>query len=304
MAAAAEAGAQPFTKGIVLTVDFKGLHEPQCKGVERPGDEASDYELWTPYDGRHGDTKCFMGQQVSYIRRKQDSECFNGEELERKILRSYCQCTEMDYECDMGYLRIDGRCQRIEDYDSKFSALVKEEQAAQCDAYGFYTQTQGYRKVPGNRCFGGLDYNPVSYSCSGVPGLSLKNLLILCVAGLALYFGWPVIEAVVIFLPLPDPKDLLERARGYLRPSQSSNAKSKKGGQYTGNFGEAPETLGDSDDEGQPKLRKKKAKGLSYGDSDEEDEGSAELINLDSSTVQRDRTHSAAEHVPKLAKPE
>ena len=55
-------------------------------------------------------------------------------------------------------------------------------------------------------------------------------------------------------------------------------------------------------------LRKKQQKqGLSYGDSDDEDEGSAELINLDTSTasgVQRDRTHSAAEHVPKLAKPE
>ena len=68
---------------------------------------------------------------MSYIRRKQDSECFNGEELERKILRSYCQCTEMDYECDVGYTRADsGKCTQVEDYAGKFGAMVKEEQAA------------------------------------------------------------------------------------------------------------------------------------------------------------------------------
>lgn len=51
----------PGEKGIVVTIDFTNLHEPQCKGADRPGDESSDYELWTPYDGRHGDNKCFMG---------------------------------------------------------------------------------------------------------------------------------------------------------------------------------------------------------------------------------------------------
>jgi len=45
----------PDPRGIVITLDFKGLHEPQCKGADRPGDADSDYELWTPFDGRHGD---------------------------------------------------------------------------------------------------------------------------------------------------------------------------------------------------------------------------------------------------------
>ncbi len=52
--------AQP--KGIVITLDFKPLHEPMCKGADRPGDADSDYELWTPFDGRHGDQKCVLGQ--------------------------------------------------------------------------------------------------------------------------------------------------------------------------------------------------------------------------------------------------
>lgn len=92
-------------KGMVFTLDFKPLHEPQCKGADRPGEPDSDYELWTPFDGRHGDQKCFMGQQITYVRRKRDAECYNGEEMERKILRSYCQCSEMDYECDFGYAK-------------------------------------------------------------------------------------------------------------------------------------------------------------------------------------------------------
>lgn len=102
---------QTEPKGIVITLDFKELHEPQCKGVDNPDTPESDYELWTPYDGRHGENKCFMGQQISYIRRKQDSECFNGEEHETKILRQFCPCTEIDYECDVGYYRSEtGQC--------------------------------------------------------------------------------------------------------------------------------------------------------------------------------------------------
>jgi len=69
----------------MITLDFTGLHEPKCKGVDKPGADESDFELWSPHDdGRHGSSdKCFLGQQVTYIRRKQESECFNGEDFER-----------------------------------------------------------------------------------------------------------------------------------------------------------------------------------------------------------------------------
>jgi len=91
----------------MITLDFAGLHEPQCKGVEDPGTESSDFELWSPHDdGRHGSNdKCFLGQQVTYVRRKMDRECFNGEELERQTIRVPCLCTEADYECDINYIR-------------------------------------------------------------------------------------------------------------------------------------------------------------------------------------------------------
>jgi hypothetical protein len=45
----------------VVYVDFTKLHEPQCKGADTAGTETSDYEKWSPYDGRHGNNKCWLG---------------------------------------------------------------------------------------------------------------------------------------------------------------------------------------------------------------------------------------------------
>lgn len=66
----ADSEASHDSKGVLVYMDFEGLHEPQCQGVDYAGTEGSDFELWTPYDGRHGDNKCYLGQQVTYIRRK------------------------------------------------------------------------------------------------------------------------------------------------------------------------------------------------------------------------------------------
>jgi hypothetical protein len=55
----------------MITLDFSGLHEPQCKGIDKPGTDGSDFEIWTPHDGRHGtEDKCFLGLINEYVRRK------------------------------------------------------------------------------------------------------------------------------------------------------------------------------------------------------------------------------------------
>lgn len=95
-------------KAAIVYIDFAKLHEPQCKGADAPDTDKSDYELWSPYDGRHGDNKCYLGQQVSYVRRKPDVKCFNGENFDRITHRSSCTCTEYDFECDVGYFRKPG----------------------------------------------------------------------------------------------------------------------------------------------------------------------------------------------------
>lgn len=152
-----------------------------------------------------------------YVRRKQEAECFNGEELERKITRNYCECTEMDYECDVGYeADTNGKCKKIADYDKKMGTSIKEDQAAQCETYGYYQVTQGYRKIPGNRCYGGLDLNPETVSCSIVGGFfKLRTIIILAIIAAACYYGWPVIEAILILLPIPDPKTVLEKLKSF-----------------------------------------------------------------------------------------
>lgn len=85
-------------KGYIITLDFTGIHEPACQGVNSPDTESSDYETWTPYDGRHGNEKCFLGKKITYVRRKRERECFNGEDKEKILYQENCPCSEMDFE--------------------------------------------------------------------------------------------------------------------------------------------------------------------------------------------------------------
>jgi hypothetical protein len=77
----------------------------------------------------------------------------------------------------------------------------------------------------------------------------------MAIIAIMLYFGWPIIEAILIMLPIPDPKDIKEKIKGLVTRSSSSNTSTTakpavKGAGYTGNFNQAPESLqGESDDE-------------------------------------------------------
>jgi len=61
-----------YGEDVMVTINFENLHEPQCKGYDSPGKPKSDFEIWSPHDDdRHGtENKCFLGQKVSYVRRK------------------------------------------------------------------------------------------------------------------------------------------------------------------------------------------------------------------------------------------
>jgi len=131
------------------------------------------------------------------------------------------------------------------------------------------------------------------------------------IIALLLYFGWPVIEAIIIMLPLPDPKVVKEKIVNMVSKSASTISSLKNGTAstvkkpgYTSSFKDAPETLGESDDEDDigNKANIKKGSGLNY-DSDDTKEDS-ELISLDNTNERdRDRTGTAAENIPKLQKP-
>lgn len=107
-----------------------------------------------------------------------------------------------------------------------------------CSTYGYYTVSQGYRKVPGNKCFGGLDLNPTVYSCSAMGFISIHTIGYLIIFVAIIYFGWPLIEAVIIALPIPDPKDMKERVKAFFQRNATTAGRkgttSKK--DYTKNF--------------------------------------------------------------------
>lgn len=171
-------------KGVAVALDFSSLHEPQCQGMEDPDGRNSDYELWTPNDGRAG-SKCLMGRTVSYVRRKQDAECYNGAEFERSNFKEPCTCTEDDYECDLGYYREgNAPCRPIPDAEPQARCLPGED---------YYEVPTGYRRVAGNTCNSGVSfkYDPPRFPCStGAFGVSLSTLLILLVVGGVGYGVW------------------------------------------------------------------------------------------------------------------
>lgn len=284
----------------MVYADFSGLHEPQCKGIDNPGASDSDYELWTPHDGRFGENKCFLGMHKTYVRRKQDAKCYNGEEHEAVTRVEPCTCNEMDYECDIGYSRQEGSSGPCLEQETRLTPEEKQLRqqelwTEQCEEFGYYEVTQGYRKVPGNICEGGIDLSPYRYQCTSMgyfkSFFSFRSLFMIAVIGAICYYGWPVIEAVLLLLPIPDPNDMKEKAKEYgtkaMDMVKGAGAGPDSAG-YLQEFG-TPGTLqddsGDDDEEDIGKDATPSATALDY-DSDEKDEDEAdgaqkELISLD-----------------------
>eukprot|EP00455_Lapot_gusevi_P001515 TRINITY_DN105_c0_g1_i2.p1 TRINITY_DN105_c0_g1~~TRINITY_DN105_c0_g1_i2.p1 ORF type:complete len:936 (+),score=350.77 TRINITY_DN105_c0_g1_i2:76-2883(+) len=168
--------------GVVVHVDFKGLHERPCKGADAPGSQMSDYELWTPSDGRS--KNCLLGHTVSYIRRRRSQTCYNPEEKQPIHSYQHCACTAADFECDYGYRREltqtgeNGRC-IVDDLSPSVDLHVES-----CE--GFYLQTRGYRRVVGDTCIGGSEFLPVLTPCPvGVSHSHLGTALLIILSLLA-----------------------------------------------------------------------------------------------------------------------
>ena len=147
-------------KGLVIGVSFEKVL-PDCKYLDKPGSEDSDYEIWTPSDGRAGQD-CLLGHKIEMIRRKQNKKCLNTINFERKITKSNCPCTEMDYQCDIGYERNEpgAICQRVGGEQQENNI---HEPPINCN--GTYKISKGYRKIPGDTCVGGLDFSPIIVPC-------------------------------------------------------------------------------------------------------------------------------------------
>jgi len=142
--------------GVVIHLDFNALGQPNCHGVFAADSVSSDYETWTPTDGRASGEKCILGHQVTYTRRKQTSECFNGQDFQRPVSKFSCPCAMNDYECEVGFTRSVG------------SSICKQEDpnlsAPGCTSSNYFFM-DAYRKVPGDDCTGGWVPEKVAVPC-------------------------------------------------------------------------------------------------------------------------------------------
>lgn len=137
--------------------------------------------------------------------------------------------------------------------------------------------------------------------------ISLRSFVMLLILGAVFYYGWPIIEAILIALPIPDPKDGIEKVKGIFNKAKNAASKKlekpSKADGYSHNLNEAPGGLegeeDDDDDEdvGNPINLDSRRGDLNY-DSDEEN--SKELISMNRD---RDRTATAADQIPKLSRP-
>lgn len=82
-------------------------------------------------------------------------------------------------------------------------------------------------------CYGGVKLDPHRKPCSSLAFItSIFNLKTVSIIGLlvvVLYYGWPIIEAVILILPIPDPKQSIDSvksmagsATGYVSSAMSS----------------------------------------------------------------------------------
>jgi len=132
-------------------------------------------------------------------------------------MRVPCACTDADYECDMNYVRNKGgKCEAVPDPLNSREQRHLSDKEEDCALEGFYTVTQGYRKIPGNMCYGGT-LDPYRRPCTSFAWLtsiiSLKSAALIAIVGGGLYYGWPVIEAIILVLPLPDPKNSVDKVK-------------------------------------------------------------------------------------------
>ena len=159
-----EKGKSEVRKGVAVAIDFSSMHERECQGYyeafTKP--EGTDYEWFTPNGKITPD--CLLGVKTTYIRRKRDAQCYNPNSFEFMSNYEACACTEEDWECDFGYER-DSRGLCIKSKKQNESDVNQALPPEDCKDY--YYITQGYRKILGDYCVGGVDHSPIKRACPG-----------------------------------------------------------------------------------------------------------------------------------------
>jgi len=181
-------------RGVTTFVDFSQIHPRHCIGEDAPGTEQSDYELFVPSDQRP-EGQCLMGHTSSYVRRKADRACYNTLNVALPTFRTNCACTAADFECDAGYVRASPHGPCVLDEESDVAERVTAADAHRmCKYQSYYRVTKGYRKIPGNTCTGGHQWEAILAPCpsrwlsvSHAPAIFLLVLMLIAFVAIFLF---------------------------------------------------------------------------------------------------------------------
>jgi len=156
---------EEVTKHSIHSINFGNLYDRNCKKDIELAD--ADYEVWNPPYSN----KCLMGRKVSYIRKKPEAMCYNGMETVTK--NENCECTANDYECEFGFIRVNGSCIFGSNNTEELCNLVKSRRII-----------SGYRKIAGDTCKGGISYEPINCGNFVVSGVSTWTIILIGMTGM------------------------------------------------------------------------------------------------------------------------
>ncbi|KAG2146361.1 hypothetical protein DEU56DRAFT_971534 [Suillus clintonianus] len=142
-----------ISHNVAIYLDFATLGRPKCG--------PDDKEPW--YARANFNSECIMGAKLWYTRRKANADCYMGEKFHDPEVRDdKCPCKDHDYECDYNYVWSDNMCIPLgpERIPGIQCTTGKPDER--------YIGPSGYRKIPGNKCEGGIRKDePVSKYCLG-----------------------------------------------------------------------------------------------------------------------------------------
>ncbi|XP_068125611.1 sortilin [Hyperolius riggenbachi] len=128
------------------TIDFALLLSKNCGG--------QDYMTWLAHSTDPGTLSngCILGYKESYLRLKKASMCQNGRDYTISSQPESCNCTLGDYMCDFGYFRKEDEetCEEQTEFKGHELDLCIDGEEEELT-------TKGYRKIPGDKCTGGVN---------------------------------------------------------------------------------------------------------------------------------------------------
>ncbi|KAF8174213.1 vacuolar protein sorting/targeting protein 10 [Pholiota molesta] len=142
---------QDVGKVVVVHLNFAKTRGRQCGEY--------DFEKWY---ARPHNSECLIGHKQWYKRRKPDVDCYVGQKYKDPVGHEEdCKCTDADYECDFGFVRVGDKCDLV-GLEPVPPGVCRE---AQADAT--YEGSSGYRKISGDTCVGGVEKDkPVQRKCA------------------------------------------------------------------------------------------------------------------------------------------